>query len=902
MTLDPGSRLGPYEITAQIGAGGMGVVYRATDTTLGRQVAIKVLPESMAGDGDRLARFDREARTLAALNHPHVAAIYGLERSADATALVMELVEGPTLADRIATGAIPVDEALPIARQIAEALEAAHDQGIIHRDLKPANIKLRPDGVVKVLDFGLAKTLEPQGPTAASVSMSPTITTPAMTAMGVILGTAAYMSPEQARGRAADRRSDIWSFGCVLYEMLTGRRAFRGEDVSETLADVLRGEPAWDGLPPDLSPSTTAFLKRCLQKDVRQRLGDIRDMRLALEGAFAVAGQPALAIPATRSWWRTALVPLAAVLAVGVSAGVAWMLRPDVPRRVSRATQLLAEGQVFRNTGRHAVSMAPDGRAFLYNSTSGVYFREMNALEARVIPGTEASITSPTLSPDGESVAFWDSDRRELRRVWRNGGAALTLTPAANPFGVSWEEDGTILYGQDDGIWEVSDRGGTARRIISTVAGEQAHGPDRLPGSQWIVFTLTRTQGAERWDKAEIVAHFASSGERRVLLKEGSDARYVSTGLLLYAHRSTLFAVAFDRDRVEVTGIPVPVVEGVRRVLNPQNQTGAAQYSVSNDGTLVYLPGAAAEGQFTLALVDAAGRVEQMQTMPGDYAAPRASPDGKRVAVEVAAARGSGDRHVFVIERETGVATQLTFDGTINQSPVWTQDGRAIVFVSDRARNGKWAFYRKAADGTGTTDLILESAGGIRAYDISRDGVLVFGQTAADGSNVDLMTMPLSGAGKPVVFLATRRSETWARFSPDGRLIAYVADQEGGTQQVYVRPYPVNGDAQWRVSDDFGANPLWAADQSALLLIRGTDQLSAPVGMRPAFTRGALRRLFSWTTVPERAGSQRDLVPGDGRFLFVSAGDDFQASIERRELVTVINWFEELRAKVKPSP
>ena len=265
MTLAPGSRLGPYEITAQIGAGGMGVVYRATDTTLGRQVAIKVLPESMAGDGDRLARFDREARTLAALNHPHVAAIYGLERSADATALVMELVEGPTLADRIATGAIPVDEALPIARQIAEALEAAHDQGIIHRDLKPANIKLRPDGVVKVLDFGLAKTLEPQGPTAASVSMSPTITTPAMTAMGVILGTAAYMSPEQARGRAADRRSDIWSFGCVLYEMLTGRRAFRGEDVSETRADVLRGEPAWDSLPSDLSPSTTAFLKRCLQ-------------------------------------------------------------------------------------------------------------------------------------------------------------------------------------------------------------------------------------------------------------------------------------------------------------------------------------------------------------------------------------------------------------------------------------------------------------------------------------------------------------------------------------------------------------------------------------------------------------------------------------------------------------
>ena len=901
MTLAPGSRLGPYEITAQIGAGGMGVVYRATDTTLGRQVAIKVLPESMAGDGDRLARFDREARTLAALNHPHVAAIYGLERSADATALVMELVEGPTLADRIATGAIPVDEALPIARQIAEALEAAHDQGIIHRDLKPANIKLRPDGVVKVLDFGLAKTLEPQGPTAASVSMSPTITTPAMTAMGVILGTAAYMSPEQARGRAADRRSDIWSFGCVLYEMLTGRRAFRGEDVSETLADVLRGEPAWDSLPSDLSPSTTAFLKRCLQKDVRQRLGDIRDMRLALEGAFAVASQPAPAILATRSWWRRALVPLAAVLAVGVSAGAAWVLKPEATRRVSRASQLLPEGQLFRNTGRHALSMAHDGRGFLFNTSAGVYFREMDTLDARVIPGTEALLTSPTLSPDGESVVFYDANRSELRRVWRNGGTALTLTPAGNPFGVSWEGDGAILYGQDDGIWEVSERGGMAKRLISTGAAEQAHGPSRLPGSQWVVFTLTRGQGAARWDEAEIVAHSTTSGERRQLLKDGSDARYLPTGHLVYAHRSTLFAVAFDRDRVEVTGIPVPVVEGVRRVGNPQNQTGAAQYSVSDDGTLVYLPGAAAEGQFTLALVDAAGKVEQLRAPPGDYAAPRASPDGKRVAVEVTAARGSGDTHVFVVERATGLSTQLTFDGTRNLSPVWTPDGRAVVFVSDRARNGKWALYRKAADGAGTTDMVVESAATIRLYDISRDGVLVFGR-AAEGSNVDLLTMPLSGAGRPDVFLDTTVSETAARFSPDGRLIAYASSLAGGTQQIFVRPYPVNGDVQWRVSDDAGSNPLWASDQSALLMLRGTNQLSATVEKRPTFTRGAVRTLFSWTTVPERIGSLRDLVPGDGRMLFVSGGDETQAQIERRELVTVINWFEELTAKVKPSP
>ena len=424
MALTSGTRLGPYEITAQIGVGGMGEVYRARDTKLDRDVAIKVLPASLAGDPDRIARFQREAKTLASLNHPNIAAIYGLEEADQAKALVMELVEGPTLADRIAKGAIPVDEALPIAKQIVEGLEAAHEQGIVHRDLKPANVKVRPDGTVKVLDFGLAKALEPAAAMSPGMSQAPTITTPAMTQAGMILGTAAYMSPEQAKGRAVDKRSDVWAFGAVLYEMLSGQRAFGGDDISETLADVMRVEPAWQTLPKGLSPSLTAFLKRCLQKDARQRLGDIHDMRLALEGAFETgvseaAGSAAVSQPAVwRRAWPLAVASL--VTAVVVSLGwSAWPTSPE-PRSVTRFAFEPPVGRVAGDDSRPLLALSPDGRHFVYVTRGGLYLRSMAALEARLL--SRSVMTSPFFSPDGQSVAYWDETARQLVRVGITGG------------------------------------------------------------------------------------------------------------------------------------------------------------------------------------------------------------------------------------------------------------------------------------------------------------------------------------------------------------------------------------------------------------------------------------------------------------------------------------------------
>ena len=563
----------------------MGEVYRATDTKLKRDVAIKVLPGALAGNAERLARFQREAEVLASLNHPGIAHIYGIEDAAGSKALVMELVEGPTLADRIAQGPIPVDEALPIAKQIAEALEAAHERGIIHRDLKPANVKVRPDGTVKVLDFGLAKAMEPafaQGASAGQAqSMLPAITTPAMTQAGTVLGTAAYMSPEQARGKVVDRRADVWAFGCVLFEMLAGRRAFDGADVSDTLALVVRGEPAWDALPEAVPARVRQALRSCLQKDARQRIGDVQSLRLALEGAFeTVTSQPgeARAVVAIPIWRRAVPVAVAAAAGVLVTGLVAWGLRPvPSPRPVVRWVHVLTEGRAFRNAGGPVLTIAPSGQHFVYNGTGGLYLRPLDTVADRLIPGTEGNAAGPTLSPDGQSVVYADNTDRQLKRIAVAGGASRQLTEAGPPFGIGWEADGTILYGQPDGIWQVSENGGDPQHLITTGAGEQAYGPQRLPGGDWILFTLARGSDDTRWDEAEIVAESPSTGERRVVLTGGSDARYLPTGHLVYAFEDVLYAVAFDVDRLERRGGPVPVVQGVFRARGPGANTGNGQ-------------------------------------------------------------------------------------------------------------------------------------------------------------------------------------------------------------------------------------------------------------------------------------------------------------------------------------
>ena len=574
MALSPGTRLGAYEIVGAIGAGGMGEVYRARDTKLDRDVAIKVLPEAFAADPDRIARFQREAKTLASLNHPHIGAIYGLEESNGIKALVLELVEGPTLADRIAQAPLPLDEALPIAKQTAEALEAAHEHGIIHRDLKPANIKLKSDGTVKVLDFGLAKAMEPpdvgRNLPSPNLSMSPTITSPAMTMGGVVLGTAAYMSPEQAKGKPVDRRTDMWAFGCVLYEMLTGVRAFEGEDVSDTLAEILKSEPDLKRLPPHTPPAITRLLRRCLVKDRRMRLADAGAARIEIDEAGTPAGhivQP----PASQRSRRAPIV--AAALASAVAAGaiavaVALALRPEPAKPLRRfAIEFPPGGQQFAGSaGRRSLALSPDGSRLVYAANQRLNMRQLSSLEPVAIPGTNGAVM-PFFSPDGRSLAFFQGG--QLRRMDATGGPARPVCDTPLPYGASWESDDAIWFGRAaDGIWKVPAEGGGAPvQVIKMDASkaEIAQLPQLLRGGEWVLFTLnsggTARSVSAQMENSQVVVQSLRTNERKTVIAGGSDGRYLPSGHLVYVTQGSLAVVSFDLDRLMVTGQPVYVAD-----------------------------------------------------------------------------------------------------------------------------------------------------------------------------------------------------------------------------------------------------------------------------------------------------------------------------------------------------
>ena len=794
MALQSGTRLGPYEITAQIGVGGMGEVYRATDTKLKRDVAVKVLPSHVASDPDRLARFQREAEVLASLNHPNIAAIYGLEEADQTKALVMELVEGPTLADRIAQGAIPVDEALPIAKQIAEALEAAHEQGIIHRDLKPANIKLRPDGVVKVLDFGLAKALEPTSAMSPEMSQVPTITTPAMTQAGMILGTAAYMSPEQARGKPVDKRTDIWAFGCVLFEMLTGTRAFSADEVSDTLAYVLTKEVNWSTLPRQTPAAVRYLLGRCLDKDARGRLRDIGEARLALEGAFETGVSPtveSVAVSQPAVWERRVPLVLAASLLTAVVIGLAaWSLWPSAePPVVTRSDYDLPEGQQFRNLGRSVLAFSPDGRAFVYDATEGLYLRAMGDLEARLIPGTETGLTvMPFFSPDGESVAYFDIAANEMKRIATSGGAPVVISAAGFPFGASWGPGDAILFGEGQGILRVSANGGTPALVIPAEAGEQMDGPQLLPDGDSVLFSVTTSTGATRWDEAQIVVQSLRTGERTVIWQGGSDARYVPTGHLVYAVRDGLYAMAFDVDSLTVRGGPVPMVQNVQRALVPQTSTGTANFGVSAQGSLVYVSGTNASNDRMLALVGRDGVVAPLGVPPASYLSPRLSPDGGRLVVQSVEAEGnmlwtydlSSDRQI----------QQLTFDGD-NHRPIWTPDGQRITFSSDR--EGPMSLYWTPADGSGAPERLTTAEAGTSHWpqSWSPDGqTLLFNVQRDLLTDWDIWTLSVTGRETERLYDTPDTIYVGAELSPDGEWLAYGAGRNAPSVDIYVESFP----------------------------------------------------------------------------------------------------------------
>ena len=879
MALTVGSRLGHYDVTALIGEGGMGRVYRATDTQLGRDVALKILPDAFASDPDRLARFQREAQVLASLNHPNIAAIYGIEKSEDTQALVLELVEGPTLADRISKGPIPLDEALPIAKQIAEALEAAHEAGVIHRDLKPANVKVREDGTVKVLDFGLAKALDttPEG----DPSQSPTLTA-AATQMGVIMGTAAYMSPEQAKGRTVDKRSDVWAFGAVLYEMLAGRRAFDAEDVSETLAAVLRAEVNWTLLPKELSPALRTFLVRCLQKDPKQRVPDIAAMRLALEGAFetTVGASSEQVPPPLAVWQRPALAAIAALALLAIGGAAVWTLTRPAPPRVVRFPIPLAAGETFLGVVRSRVAISPDGSHVVYAASNGLRLRAVDQLRALPVPGTGEGTRAPFFSADGQSIGFWADGR--LQRIAVSGGAPVTLADMSSaPFGTSWGADDMILYSQNERIMQVSGAS-TPVLLIPAKGGELLQSPQMLPGGEWVLLTV-RAVGAS-WDEAQIVAQSVTTGERTVLIDGGRDGQYLPTGHLVYGLNNVLFAVPFDVGSHEVTARPVPVVEGVS--VGTGNQSGA-QFAVSASGSLVYVPDSAeADGVVAMTWVDRNGGEEMLSAPRRAYGRPRMSPDGTRVAVDIT---DWDNRDIWIWNVVEERLMQLTFDEADDNYALWTPDSARVVFASRREGGG---VFWKAADGTGPVERLKD--GLARPYAWTADGRLIF----EEGQDIGVLTM--DGDRAVEILLDAEHAEGEPALSPDGRWLAYyTAEISEGEALVYVQPFP-SLDGLWNVSLGWGVQPLWSPNGRELFFRSRTGLMMAQIDTEPTFSSGTPQRLFSMGVdqTPEDA-RMWDIAPEGDRFIFTrreaarTSGDDALIG-----LIFVENWFQELTERV----
>jgi serine/threonine-protein kinase len=822
LALTSGTRLGVYEITAPIGEGGMGQVYRATDTALGRQVAIKILPEAFASDPERLARFEREAKTLASLNHPHIAAIYAIEKSTSQHALVMELVEGDDLSQRIARGAIPIDEALLIAKQIADALEAAHEQGIIHRDLKPANIKVRTDGTVKVLDFGLAKAMEPTAGSSPNMSMSPTLSLQA-TQAGMILGTAAYMSPEQAAGKPVDRRADVWSFGVVLWEMLTGKRLFDAETVSHTLADVLRSPIEFDKLPAEAPRSIRGLLRRCLERNVRNRLRDIGEARLVLENLANPAhegGVDGLSTPSEARSNKVAWVVAGALGLVALSAaGFGWWrsTRP-LDRPLIRLSVDLGPDAVagFRTTA----VLSPDGTRIVFpirgsNGVPQLATRTLDQPKATAMSGTEGG-SDAFFSPDGQWIGFFAAGK--LKKVAVQGGTPLTLCDVGEPRGGSWGEDGNIIFtpALDSGLMRVSSASGTPQPLTKTKTGNSIglqRWPQVLPGGKGVLFTMSANPFS--WEDADVGVVSVKTGEIKIVQHGGYFGRYVpspyGTGHLLYVHDGSLFAVPFDPDRLETSGSPVPILSDVAG----NSVDGGGQFDGSMNGSFVYVSGKSpASSSYPIVWMDSSGKTTPLLAKPGAYGAPRFSPDGKRLAFT---AWGSKGPDVWVYDWERDTPTQLTFTGPGNLEIAWAPDGKHIVFGSRAA--GTAALWWIRSDGSGEPQKLLERKNtgvGLRPQSFTPDGRrLAFDDNVTTDTGVETWTLPLDLSdpehpkpGKPEPFLATAVRQVDATFSPDGKWMAYSSNESGG-DDIFVRPFPGSG-GKWRISTGGGKFPTWS--------------------------------------------------------------------------------------------
>jgi serine/threonine protein kinase len=879
-----GKSLVHYEITTEIGKGGMGEVYQAKDTKLGRDVAIKVLPEEFALDKDRVTRFQREAKLLASLNHPNIAAIYGLEESEGIHFLVMELIEGDTLRDHIKSGSIPVEEALKLALQMAEALEAAHEKGVIHRDLKPANIKVTPDGKVKILDFGLAKAYAgDQG--NINLADSPTISA-AATQQGVILGTAAYMSPEQARGKPVDRRADIWAFGVVLYEMLTGKSAFSGDDVTDTLAAVIRSEPEWKSLPANLHWRLREVLERCLEKKARDRYGSISDARVDIQKALADPSglfvQPStITKPRKRMQLGLPLVVTIAIVCIIIAALAVWMLKPAEPRQVIRLYHDLSSGQqLSKPNGAPALAVSPDGKQFVYATPDGLYLRSVDELNAKLIAGTEGIPLMPFFSPDGKWIGY-SAGGLQLKKISVNGGAPVVLCETDIFAAASWHEDNTIVYAQFSGdIMRVSGDGGTPESIVKR-PGLVAF-PQFLQGGKAIIYTDFSVQ------PARIMLHSLGSGESKELFP-GTRAMYLPTGHLVYGlANDNVFAVPFDLDKLAVTGGPVPLEEGV------------LEFTLSNSGTLVYVSGTSVSGSGsprTLVWVDKMGNEEQIDVDPDMFQFPTISPDGTKVALSVERG-GNLDIWIWDLIREN--LSRLTFDEADDETPMWTPDGKRIVFSS--WRDGNSCIFWKAADGTGEVEK-LGSVPGQRLFpwSWSNDGKTLVTAEISGPIGVNIGAISMGGNGERKLLLKSDHAESHPRISPDGRWMAYFS-AETGDNHIFVRPFPEVDQGKWQVSVDGGQSPLWSPDGHELYYLNGDAIMVAQVKTEPTFSASKPKTLFRGNYVTGyQENPEWDISPDGKRFLLIKPGadpDEESTTESPRKINIVLNWDVELKQRV----
>jgi len=883
----------------------MGEVYRAHDTKLARDVAIKVLPANFVNDPERLSRFQREARMLAALNHPNIATVYGLEQSGEVACLVMELVPGETLAERVKAGPLPIEEALKIAVQIAEALEAAHEKQIIHRDLKPANVKVTPEGKVKVLDFGLAKAFAGDASTE-DIGNSPTLSQ-AATMQGVILGTAAYMSPEQARGRAVDKRTDIWAFGCVLYELLTSKPAFHGEDVTEILASVVKSEPDWTALPANISPSIRVLLQRCLRKDRRQRTPDAATIRIEIEDAIAAPKDSGAtqAATATRAWREGAPWAAAGALAlIAIALAIGFVLRapkPSQPMRLS--AEIGADGSLYTSSGASA-NLSPDGTRLAFVAVGAdqqrrIYLRPLDQLQASVLSGTEGA-DNLFFSPDGQWIGFFAGGK--LKKISVQGGAAVSLCDAPVNRGGSWGDDGTIVFAKDStsALSKVSSAGGTPQPLttLDAQAGEATHRwPQVLPGSKAVLFTSSTSAGVgASFDDAEVVAYSMTSGQRKTVQRGGFYGRYLPGGFVVYVHEGTLFAVPFDVRRLEVTGQPSPILEGV--VAAP-NAGGGAQFSFSEAGNLVYVAGFGGLQNVSIYWMDREGKFTPLRETPGDYYNPAFSPDGKRLAVDIRDGKRS-DIWVYDLERDT--LTRLTFSGESNGFPVWTPDGQRITY-SSQEKGGSYNLWWIRADGAGNAQRLTESKYIQYARSWRPDGkVLAFRQFNPD-TNWDILTLPIEGneksgwkPGVPIPFVNSAFSEVEPAFSTDGRWLAYMSNESGG-YVIYVRPYPGPG-GKWQISTGGGYAPKWSRNGKELFYRTADSKIMVVTYTMSGDSFHADKpQLWSPGQFTDRGATYNfDLDPNGQRFAVLKApGADPTASVNKVSFI--FNFFDEIIRK-----